>query len=165
MLFLPLIINRAVFFSYKDRVPKNLKSLVLYKFTCRNCKNFFYWKVNSTFPSLDFVSYEQPHTYNSKNATTIREHTHHHNHPGTSAYLKIIGSTKNDYHLKIKESLNIIRGKPELNKTVRSFPLYLFQAYASISCIIIFRTFIYYLVFLHLFTMCNLNFFCINVMS
>ena len=47
-------------------------------------------------------------------------------HPGTSECFKIIGSAKNDYHLKIKESLNIMREKPELNITVRSFPLYLF---------------------------------------
>ena len=44
----------------------------------------------------------------------------------THESFKIIGTAKNDYHLKIKESLNILRENPVINKTVKAFPLYLF---------------------------------------
>ena len=69
----------------------------------------------------------KPFTYNNKTSTTVGEHVHDCNHKNLSDSFKIIGSAKNDYHLKIKESLNILREKPLLNKTVKSFPLYLFQ--------------------------------------
>ena len=68
----------------------------------------------------------KPYTFNCKTATTVGEHIHSHGHPADSASFKIIGHAKNDFHLKIKESLNILRENPKLNKTVQSFPLYLF---------------------------------------
>ena len=39
---------------------------------------------------------------------------------------EIIGSAKNDYHLRIKESLIIHKDNPVLNKNVNSIPLSLF---------------------------------------
>ena len=120
------------FFSFKDRVPKNLKSRVLYKYTCSNCNITYIGKSMRHF-QVRFSEHlgiskltNKPYSYNSKTATTIRDHIHNNEHCGTSECFKIIGSAKNDYHLKIKESLNIMREKPELNKTVVSFPLYLF---------------------------------------
>lgn len=120
------------FFTFKDRVPRNLKSRVLYKYSCSSCNTTYIGKSLRHFQ----VRYSEhlgiskltnkAYTYNKKTSTTVRDHIHNCKHEGTPENFKIIGSAKNDYHLKIKESLNILREKPELNKTVKSFPLYLF---------------------------------------
>ena len=67
-----------------------------------------------------------PLKYNKKPSTAVRDHSHFCKHNSIEGCFKIIGSAKNDYHLKIKESLNILRENPQLNKSVKSFPLYLF---------------------------------------
>ena len=41
--------------------------------------------------------------------------------------LKILASSNSDFYLKIKESLLILRDKPELNRSEKSLPLYLFD--------------------------------------
>ena len=96
------------FFTFKDRVPKNLKSLVLYKYTCSNCNITYIGKSIRHF-QVRFSEHlgiskltNKPYSFNSKTATTVREHIHNNEHPGTSECFKIIGSAKNDYHLKIK---------------------------------------------------------------
>ena len=40
---------------------------------------------------------------------------------------KILPVSDSEFHLKIKESLLILRDKPELNKIEKSLPLYLFD--------------------------------------
>ena len=108
------------FFTFKDKIPKNLKSLVLYKFTCSDC-NVRY----SEHLGISKIS-NKPLKYSTKTSTAVRDHIHTCNHQNTPESFKIIGSAKNDYHLKIKESLNITRENPQLNKTIKSFPLHLF---------------------------------------
>ena len=68
----------------------------------------------------------KPYSFNSKTCTSVGLHCQDSKHKNNSDSFKIIGTAKNDFHLKIKESLNILREKPLLNKTVQSFPLYLF---------------------------------------
>ena len=41
--------------------------------------------------------------------------------------LKVLGSSNSDFHLKIKESLLILRDQPILNKNEASLPLHLFD--------------------------------------
>jgi len=119
-------------FSFKDRVPKNLKSLVLYKFSCIDCNVNYIGKTKRhyqvrTSEHLGISKLtNEPLKYNKKSTTAVRDHIHFCKHNNTADCFKIIGSAKNDYHLKIKESLNIIRENPQLNKTVKSFPLHLF---------------------------------------
>ena len=120
------------FFNFKDKVPKNLKSLVLYKYTCSNC-NITYIGKSTRHYQVRFSEHlgiskltNKPYTFNSKTATTVGEHINSHGHPADSDSFRIIGHAKNDFHLKIKESLNIMKENPRLNKTVQSFPLYLF---------------------------------------
>ena len=120
------------FFNFKDKVPKNLKSLVLYKYTCSNC-NITYIGKSTRHYQVRFSEHlgiskltNKPFTFNSKTATTVGEHINSHGHPADSDSFRIIGQAKNDFHLKIKESLNIMKENPRLNKTVQSFPLYLF---------------------------------------
>ena len=91
------------FFSFKDKVPKNLKSLVLYKFTCRNCnisyigKSIRHFQVRSS-EHLGISSLtNKPYAYNEKTATTVREHIHKYHHQADSECFKLIGSASNDY--------------------------------------------------------------------
>ena len=118
-------------FTFKDKVPKNLKSLVLYKFTCSDC-NVTYIGKTSRHYQVRFSEHlgiskvtNRPLKYSKNTSTAVRDHTQCCDHKNTPDSFKIIGSAKNDYHLKIKESLNILRENPLLNKTVKSFPLYL----------------------------------------
>ena len=39
----------------------------------------------------------------------------------------LIGNATNNYHLKLKESLVILKLKPSLNIAIESMPLYLFE--------------------------------------
>ena len=121
-----------IFFSFKDKVPKNLKSLVLYKFTCSDC-NITYIGKTSRHYQVRFSEHlgiskvtNKPLKYSKETSTAVRDHSHCCKHNNNVDCFKIIGSAQNDYHLKIKESLHILRENPVLNKTVKSFPLYLF---------------------------------------
>ena len=120
------------FFSFKDKIPTNLKSLVLYKYKCSDCNVTYIGKTTRHY-QVRFSEHlgiskvtNLPLKYNKKSSTAIRDHTHLSGHNSTKDCFKIIGSATNDYHLKIKESLNILRENPLLNKTVKSFPLHLF---------------------------------------
>ena len=120
------------FFNFKDKIPKSLKSLVLYKFKCSDCNITYIGKTCRHF-QIRFSEHlgiskvtNLPLKYNKKSSTAVRDHIHLCNHQNTPDNFRIIGSAKNDYHLKIKESLNILKEKPHLNKTIKSFPLELF---------------------------------------
>ena len=82
--------------TFKDKSiqPFNLRSNVVYKFSCGRC-----------------------------NATYYGETCRHLN----IRAFKIMASSNSELHLKIKESLLISRDKPELNRNVKSLPLYLFD--------------------------------------
>ena len=95
-------------FTYKDKIPQNLKSLVLYKFSCRNCnisyigKSIRHFQIRySEHLGISFLT-NKPYTFKSNTATTVREHIHSQNHDCSSDCFKIIGYAKNDYHLEIK---------------------------------------------------------------
>ena len=68
----------------------------------------------------------KPYTFNQKTCTSVGLHNQNCKHDNNFDSFRIIGTAKNDFHLKIKESLNILKEKPVLNKTVQSFPLHLF---------------------------------------
>ena len=103
------------FFSFKDKVPKNLKSLVLYKFKCSDCnitsigKTYRHFQIRFSKHLGISKTTNLPLKYNKKSSTAVRDHIHVCNHQNTSDNFRIIGSVKNDYHLEIKESLNILR--------------------------------------------------------
>ena len=105
---------------------------MLYKFSCIDCNVNYIGKTKRhyqvrTSEHLGISKLtNEPLKYNKKTTTAVRDHIHFCKHKNTADCFKIIGSAKNDYHLKIKESLNIIRENPQLNKTVKSFPLHLF---------------------------------------
>ena len=120
-------------FSFKDRIPKCLKSHLIYNFKCGSCEASY---VGKTFRHYQIRTSEhlgiskltnKPLSYSENTATAIRKHQHYENHNNTAESFKIIGYAKNESHLLIKESLSIQQLNPVLNKTVKSAPLYLFN--------------------------------------
>ena len=120
-------------FNFKDIIPDDLKSLILYKFTCRMCNHTYIGKCKRQYQVRRYehlnISYktEKPYSYNKKTASAVSLHINSLNHKATDCDFKIIGRASNDYYLKIQESLLIHKEKPVLNKTVFSVPLYLFS--------------------------------------
>ena len=123
------------FFSFKDKVPLNVRSLILYKFTCSSCNSAYVGKTKRHFLIRMFehlgisLSTGNNYTYNPKNNnnTTVLNHINCNNCNATVDNFRIIGSARNDYLLCLKESLLIQLYKPNLNKNVKSMPLHLFD--------------------------------------
>ena len=125
------------YFSFKDRLPMHLRSKILYRFTCDGCNSIYIGKSKRHFLIRAFehlgLSYRTGKnlTYNPKyaNNTTVLDHINQSNScNGTVDSFEIIGGAKNDFFLKIKESLLIKKIKPTLlNKNSYSVPLKLFD--------------------------------------
>ena len=57
---------------------------------------------------------EKQPKYNDKDGTAIRKHCRQNNHQADSSCFTVIGSAYNNFHLKLKESLLILKLKPSL---------------------------------------------------
>ena len=120
-------------FRFKDIIPTFMNSKVVYKFKCNICNDVY---VGETKRHLLVRQYEhlgksilteKPSKYNDKDATAIRKHCHQNNHQADSSCFTLIGSASNNFHLKLKESLSILKLKPSLNMAKESMPLNLFD--------------------------------------
>ena len=65
--------------------------------------------------------------YTEKDATAIRKHIHENKHCYSVDNFEIVGTAVNDFHLKLKESLLILKMKPCLNIAQESMSLWLFD--------------------------------------
>ena len=121
-------------FKFKDVMPMSLHSFILYKYTCRTCNCSYIGKTDrhshvrwcehlKQTPITGRVS------KNKAQPTAVQEHIISTNHIGSLTDFQIIGRDlhRNDYHLRIKESLLIRQLKPKLNENVQSTPLDLFR--------------------------------------
>ena len=120
-------------FNYKDRLPNDIRSLLLYKFTCGICTNTYVGKTKRhnivrrhEHLGISVLS-GKPLKYNTQNCTAIRKHINDSNHQCNSDSFEIVGSATNDFYLKIKESLLILKEQPTLNVAGDSLPLYVFN--------------------------------------
>ena len=102
---------------FKVKIPTFMNSKLIYKFKCNICNGVY---VDETKLHLLVRQYrhlgksivtEKP----SKYATAIRKHCHENNHEADSSCFTLIGSASNNFHLKLKESLLILKLKPSLN--------------------------------------------------
>lgn len=122
------------FFRFKDKIPIDCRSYLLYKFLCGKCNLAYYGKTIRHFKVRVFehmgVSLRTgvPYTYNPRNNnnTAVLNHIHACKCAVTNNDFTIIGSARNDYQLRIKESIIIQKDNPILNKNVKSIPLALF---------------------------------------
>ena len=118
------------FFNFKDKVPLNARSLILYKFTCSSCNSAYVGKTKRHFLVRMFehlgisLATGNNYTYNSKNNnnTAVLNHINCGNCEANLDNFQIIGSARNDYKLCLKESLVIQLYKYDLNKSVTSMP-------------------------------------------
>ena len=119
------------YFNFKDRIPKSLISGVVYKYLCNRCNSVYigktkrYWekrleehlsvsaltgkpmKTHQVWPPME-------HSKSCEGSTLARER------------FSIVGREKQDYLLKIQESIKIYQCNPALNKQHESTKLYLF---------------------------------------
>ena len=63
----------------------------------------------------------------TKTITAIKDHILFCDHTVYLEFSKILASSNSEFHLTIKESFLIPRGKPELDRSEKSSPLYLFD--------------------------------------
>ena len=119
-------------FSYKDKSPFHIQSLILYKFTCSSCNATYIGKTKRHFKMrmcehLGISSKTgKKLKYNASQATIVRQHLETCKHQGDFDNFKGLGFANNDFELLIKESLLITKLRPTLNKQTDSFKLVLF---------------------------------------
>lgn len=118
-------------FGYKDALPVNMLSSVVYKYSCPTCGSAY---VGSTIRNLATrvcehagVSVRTGVPLSSPPFSHIREHHHECNSPQiTIDQFKTINSiNSNDIDLRILESLYIHKTKPILNTNQSAYPLYI----------------------------------------
>ena len=119
-------------FSFKDIIMKDLNSLVLYKYTCGICRDTYIGETKRHFIVREHehlgisILTNNNYSYNQNTASAVRKHIHECNHLSSVNDFQIIGTARNNYYLKIKESIVIAMLKPTLNIAKESMPLHLF---------------------------------------
>ena len=118
-------------FRYKDPIPKDLISGVVYKFQCGVCNESYYVE---SIRHLDIRSGEHigvsPLTgkkVKPSNNSAICDYLLHCNFLPSFNKFSVLAYENKKYLLEIKESLLIMRDKPSLNRNINSAPLYLFD--------------------------------------
>ena len=114
-------------------MPLNLRSIVVYKFSCGRCNASYYGKtcrhLNIRVGEHSGVSPSTGKKSRAKTTTAIKDHMLLCDHVVFHEDFKILASSNSEFHLKPQDqrkSFNI-RDKPELNKNEKSLPLYLFD--------------------------------------
>ena len=121
-------------FSFKDKLPQNLDSMLLYKFTCDTCNCVYIGETKRHYQVRAYehlgvsILTENLHTYNEKTATAVKQHCHDHDHAASMDNFQVVGHANNKFHLRLKESLLIGVVKPTIiNVQKKSVPLCLFN--------------------------------------
>ena len=120
----------ASFFKYKDSLPAELCSSVIYKYSCGTCHGSY---IGSTTKQARIRFYQHlsrsPRTnrpVTSQSHSSPRNHCETNNHPFSLSDFKIIDCTNYQNDLRILESLYIFKDKPSLNNDQSACPLFLF---------------------------------------
>ena len=110
-----------------------MNSKVVYKLKCNISNDVYVGEKKRHFLIRQYehlgksILTKKPSVYNNKDAATIRKHCHQNNRQADSSCFTLSGSASNSFHLKLKESLLILKIKPSLNVPKESMPLYLFD--------------------------------------
>ena len=117
-------------FHFKDRIPKNITSCVVYKFQCGLCNGSYYGKcvrhLDVRIGEHIGISLLIKMQVEPKNSS-VADHLIFCNHSASFDNFSILTCESNKLLLELKESLLIMRDKPSLNRKITSAPLYLFQ--------------------------------------
>ena len=118
-------------FRFKDRLPFDLVSGVLYKYTCGRCNSSYYGETdrNLKVRSGEHIGIS-PLTFRKvkpSKESAIRDHLLNCNSIPSFDEFTILAYGHHKYILEIKESLLIKRDRPVLNKNISSAKLFLFD--------------------------------------
>ena len=120
-------------FSFKDKLPQNLDSMLLYKFTCNACNCVYIGETKRHYQVRAYehlgvsILIENLLSYNENSATAVRQHCHDCDHPASMDNFQVVGHANNKFHLRLKESLLTGVVKPTIiNVQKKSVPLCLF---------------------------------------
>ena len=114
-------------------IPTFMNSEVVYKFKWSICNDVYVGETKRHLLVRQYkhlgksILIERPSKYNDKDTTAIRKHYHQNNHQADSSCFTLIGSASNNSHLKLKETLLILKLKLSLDVAIESMPLYLFD--------------------------------------
>ena len=109
-------------FSFKDRTPDALKSMVIYQFTCAGCNSCYIGEI-----SRHFSTRIEEHTVSDKNSHIFKQFSQF---PSRRVMYKpscvrILDSANSFIDLKLKEAFYISKNKPDLNKQLHHFNTFL----------------------------------------
>ena len=117
-------------FHFKDRIPKDLTSGVIYKSQCGLYNESYYGEclrhLNVRIGEHIGISPLTKKQVKPKNSS-VANHLLFCNHSASYDDFSILTRENKNLLLELKESLLIMRDKPSLNRNITSAPLYLFD--------------------------------------
>ena len=116
------------FFNFKDKLPRRLRSSIIYSYKCASCKTAQYIGCTSRCFQIRIdehkgVSSRTGNHLTSPSYSAIREHADIHGKLPSSEEFEILDIAKTECDLKILESLYIKKLNPNLNNLTSSIPL------------------------------------------
>ena len=99
------------YFWYKDPIPNDLKSFLVYKFTWASCSNYIGETCRHFKTSIEehIKKYNKSHIFKHLHSTATCFHSYN------SLCFEIIEKANSKFDLNVKEALHINCRKPELN--------------------------------------------------
>ena len=120
----------AHFFPFKGRVPKSLKSCVVYSFKCQRCSSLYIGQtcrlLHTRISDHLGISAITGKKRVNPAPTSILSHERDTGHPVSPRDFNVLSSCTNNSELLIRETLLIRKFNPSLNANLGSFPLSLF---------------------------------------
>ena len=117
-------------FHFKDQIPKDLTSGVVYKFECGLCNESYYGEcirhLNVRIGEHIGISPLTRKQVKPKNSS-VADHLLLCNHSASYDDFSILTRDNSKFLLELTESLLKLRDKPSLNRNITSAPLYLFD--------------------------------------
>ena len=120
------------FFTFKDKSPSLLRSVIVYKFHCGSCNATYYGETKRHL-KVRMCEHLGISALNGKRVkddddSTIKERLLFCNHIPDFEDFSILATINNDFKVTLMESLLINRDQPPLNKNKQSLPLELFDS-------------------------------------
>ena len=116
------------FFPFKDRIPKNVCSHVVFKYSCSGCQACYIGKTSRhlLIRSREHLGIGKKGQPIKTSPSAISEHIKQTGHCANLENFTILEKANNEHDLLIFESLLILRDRPSLNAKNSSIPLVLF---------------------------------------
>ena len=118
-----------VFFRFKDKVPRELQSSVVYKYSCC-CNATYYGRSKRQLQTRIFQhlgrSIRTNRQLTNPPFSAIREHSEEKHHPINKDSFSVLSSRSSEMELDIVETLYILKDKPSLCNYERSVNLLCF---------------------------------------